>query len=54
MDPAFAAAEGPRIAEKLRAWLDAQPGWRALGVCDSPVAGGDGNREFLLGGIKDR
>ncbi len=47
-------AEGPRIAEKLRAWLDALPGWRALGVCDSPVAGGDGNREFLLGGIKDR
>lgn len=47
-------AEGPRIAEKLRAWLDAQAGWRALGVCDSPVAGGDGNREFLLGGIKDR
>ena len=26
-------AEGPRIAEKLRAWLDALPGWRALGVC---------------------
>jgi 23S rRNA (cytidine1920-2'-O)/16S rRNA (cytidine1409-2'-O)-methyltransferase len=47
-------ADGPRIAEKLRAWLDAQPGWRALGVCDSPVAGGDGNHEFLLGGIKDR
>ena len=47
-------AEGPRIAEKLRAWLDAQPGWRALGVCPSPVAGGDGNREFLLAGIKDR
>ncbi len=46
--------DGPRIAEKLRLWLDAQPGWRALGVCDSPVAGGDGNREFLLGGIKDR
>jgi 23S rRNA (cytidine1920-2'-O)/16S rRNA (cytidine1409-2'-O)-methyltransferase len=47
-------ADGPRIAEDLRAWLDAQPGWRALGVCDSPVAGGDGNREFLLAGIKDR
>jgi 23S rRNA (cytidine1920-2'-O)/16S rRNA (cytidine1409-2'-O)-methyltransferase len=47
-------AEGPRIAEKLRAWLDAFPGWRALGVCPSPVAGGDGNREFLLAGIKDR
>jgi len=48
------AAEGPRIAERLRAWLDAQPGWRALGICDSPVAGGDGNREFLLAGVKDR
>ncbi|HEY6633274.1 MAG TPA: TlyA family RNA methyltransferase [Rhizobiaceae bacterium] len=47
-------AEGPRIAERLRAWLDAQPGWRALGICDSPVAGGDGNREFLLAGVKDR
>jgi 23S rRNA (cytidine1920-2'-O)/16S rRNA (cytidine1409-2'-O)-methyltransferase len=47
-------AEGPRIVEKLRAWLDAFPGWRALGVCDSPVAGGDGNREFLLAGVKDR
>lgn len=47
------AAEGPRIADKLRLWLDAQPGWRALGVCDSPVTGGDGNREFLLAGIKD-
>jgi 23S rRNA (cytidine1920-2'-O)/16S rRNA (cytidine1409-2'-O)-methyltransferase len=47
-------ADGPRVAEKLRAWLDTQPGWRSLGVCDSPVAGGDGNREFLLAGIKDR
>lgn len=47
-------AEGLRTAEKLRAWLDAFPGWRALGVCDLPVAGGDGNREFLLAGVKDR
>jgi 23S rRNA (cytidine1920-2'-O)/16S rRNA (cytidine1409-2'-O)-methyltransferase len=47
-------AVGPRIAEKLRAWLDSFPGWRALGFCDSPIAGGDGNREFLLAGIKDR
>jgi 23S rRNA (cytidine1920-2'-O)/16S rRNA (cytidine1409-2'-O)-methyltransferase len=47
-------ADGPRIAEKLRLWLDAVPGWRAHGVCPSPVAGSDGNREFLLAGIKDR
>ena len=30
------------------------PGWRALGFCPSPIEGGDGNREFLLAGIKDR
>jgi len=47
-------AEGQRIAEKLRLWLDAFPGWRALGICASPVAGADGNREFLLAGVKDR
>ena len=46
--------DAPRVAERLRLWLDAQPGWRALGLCDSPVAGGDGNREFLLAGAKDR
>jgi 23S rRNA (cytidine1920-2'-O)/16S rRNA (cytidine1409-2'-O)-methyltransferase len=48
------ASDGSRIAEKLRLWLDAVRGWRALGICASPVAGGDGNREFLLAGIKDR
>jgi len=47
-------ADGPRVADRLRLWLDAVPGWRALGVCASPVAGGDGNHEFLLGGTKDR
>ena len=46
--------EGVRIAERLHAWLDGQPGWRTLGHCASPVEGSDGNREFLLAGIKDR
>ena len=47
--------EGPRIAEKLRALARRPvPGWRALGTHPSPIAGGDGNREFLLAGIKDR
>lgn len=45
---------GRRIAEDLRDWLDAFPGWRALGVFPSPIEGGDGNREFLLAGVKDR
>lgn len=42
------------VAEKLRAWFDAVPGWRAVGLHPSPVSGGDGNQEFLLAGIKDR
>jgi len=45
-------ADGPRIAEELHSWLGAQPGWRALGIAPSPIEGGDGNREFLLGGLK--
>lgn len=45
--------DGPRIAAELAAWLDAQPGWRALDTIASPIAGGDGNHEFLLGGAKD-
>jgi 23S rRNA (cytidine1920-2'-O)/16S rRNA (cytidine1409-2'-O)-methyltransferase len=28
-------------------------GWRALGVMPSPIAGGDGNAEFLLGAARD-
>ncbi len=43
-----------RVARDLRAWLDAQPGWRTLGLHPSPIEGGDGNREFLLGGVKER
>lgn len=47
-------SDGPRIAEVRRGWLDAVPGWRAVGLIPSPIEGGDGNREFLLAGIKDR
>ena len=47
-------SDGERIAAALRDWLDRQPGWRSLGVIPSPIEGGDGNREFLLAGRKDR
>ena len=47
-------AESEAIARRLEAWLDGFPGWRALGLVPSPVEGGDGNREYLLAGIKDR
>ncbi len=45
---------GERIAQDLSAWLGAQPRWRSLGFCPSPIEGGDGNAEFLLAGIMDR
>lgn len=47
-DPTLAA----KIAEELRLWLDVQPDWSALDVIPSPILGGDGNQEFLIGGIK--
>ncbi|MDQ6435984.1 TlyA family RNA methyltransferase [Mesorhizobium sp. LHD-90] len=46
--------DGPLVANTVAKWLDGMPGWRVLSLHDSPIAGGDGNREFLLGGIKDR
>ncbi|MCK9551214.1 TlyA family RNA methyltransferase [Aquamicrobium sp.] len=46
--------DAERVACSLRDWLDAQPGWRAAGLRPSPIEGGDGNREFLLAGVKDR
>ncbi len=49
-----ADADAQLIALDLSAWLDGQPHWRSLGFCPSPIEGGDGNREFLLGGVKDR
>ena len=42
------------VAERLRLWLDGLPGWRATLLLPSPIEGGEGNREFLLAGVKDR
>lgn len=44
-------AEGERVAHAIADWLAAQ-GWTVLGRIASPIAGGDGNREFLLGARK--
>ncbi|MBX3501859.1 MAG: TlyA family RNA methyltransferase [Alphaproteobacteria bacterium] len=32
----------------IRDWLGARPGWSVRGIVDSPIEGGDGNREFLI------
>ena len=34
------------------AWLGGQSGWTVTGTGDSPIAGGDGNREFLVAAKK--
>lgn len=47
-------AQAQIVAEDLRNWLDTMPGWRATGLVPSPIEGGDGNREFLLAGVKNR
>ncbi len=38
--------------EKIAALVESL-GWRVLGVIPSPIEGGDGNREFLLGARRD-
>ncbi|MCB1484878.1 MAG: TlyA family RNA methyltransferase [Hyphomicrobiaceae bacterium] len=42
-----------RAVENVRAFVEQQPGWRVCGVVVSPIAGGSGNEEFLLGAVKD-
>jgi 23S rRNA (cytidine1920-2'-O)/16S rRNA (cytidine1409-2'-O)-methyltransferase len=38
-----------RTAADIAVWLETEMGWRADGILLSPIEGGDGNREFLLG-----
>ena len=36
------------VCARIDGWLDAQPGWRVLGIEASPILGPEGNREFLI------
>jgi 23S rRNA (cytidine1920-2'-O)/16S rRNA (cytidine1409-2'-O)-methyltransferase len=40
-------AASDRAASEVAAWLEAE-GWKIVSWTDSPIAGGDGNRERLL------
>lgn len=42
-----------RVCARIEAWLAAQPGWRVLGVEESPITGPDGNVEYLIAARKD-
>ncbi|MEI6986554.1 MAG: TlyA family RNA methyltransferase [Rhodospirillaceae bacterium] len=41
-----------KVCDRAVAWLEARPGWRVLGVTESPLRGAGGNTEFLLGGYR--
>ncbi len=43
---------GPRIAGEIADWLARDHGFTPLGMIESPIAGGDGNKEFLIGAIR--
>jgi 23S rRNA (cytidine1920-2'-O)/16S rRNA (cytidine1409-2'-O)-methyltransferase len=42
----------PAVAAELERWLVEDMGWQSLGLISSPITGGDGNVEYLLGGRK--
>ena len=44
-DPALHAD----VCETLSTWMNAQAGWRVVGVTPSPITGPEGNVEFLVG-----
>ena len=39
------------VCATITAWLAEQPGWRVLGVTESPITGAEGNKEFLIAGV---
>jgi 23S rRNA (cytidine1920-2'-O)/16S rRNA (cytidine1409-2'-O)-methyltransferase len=43
-DPAVHEA----VCARIRDWWAALPGWRVLGLTESPITGPEGNREFLI------
>ena len=39
--------------QAVDAWIAAQPGWRIVGSIESPIKGGSGNVEYLIGARRD-
>jgi 23S rRNA (cytidine1920-2'-O)/16S rRNA (cytidine1409-2'-O)-methyltransferase len=42
------------VCERIRAWLDGRPGWRVLGITESPITGAEGNVEYLIAARYDQ
>jgi 23S rRNA (cytidine1920-2'-O)/16S rRNA (cytidine1409-2'-O)-methyltransferase len=41
------------VCERIQAFVAAQPGWRVLGISESPIQGRDGNHEFLIAAVRE-
>ncbi|MBC7952108.1 MAG: TlyA family RNA methyltransferase [Rhodospirillaceae bacterium] len=41
------------VCERIQEWLAARPGWQVIGLCESPITGPEGNKEFLIVGRFD-
>ena len=46
------AADRQRAVDIVQDWLGRQPEWRVAGVIESPLLGGSGNQEFLIGALR--
>ena len=42
------AALHQEVCDRIRRWLDGQPGWTVQGLTESPIRGPKGNVEFLI------
>lgn len=42
------AATHAAVCARIEAWWRSLPGWRVLGITESPITGPEGNREFLI------
>ena len=45
-------SSAPSVAAELERWFVEDMGWKSRGLIASPIAGGDGNQEYLLAGSK--
>ncbi len=36
------------VCDRIRSWFSFMPGFKVLGITDSPITGPEGNREFLI------
>jgi 23S rRNA (cytidine1920-2'-O)/16S rRNA (cytidine1409-2'-O)-methyltransferase len=39
--------------DKVEAWVAARPGWRVLGITESPITGPEGNVEYLIAAVRE-